>query len=791
MTTGPIAGSKTYQYCTNCTGSTQSVTVSLQATSCTDYQNGINGYGDYVHYTRTNLTVTIPSAIGCNLKVRIKGNFEWTTSTGYYFSGNTNAQPIDITIPAGQVSGTLSNQDCLQYTIWKNNPANWQKLEENYTIQPQVTIPTCTQPLGCHITITGTTVVKPSLIGATNGSITAHISGATGSSYQFRLNGGIAQSSPTFSNLAAGTYQLLVTEGACFNSVTVVVGAGAYNTSDFSVVEPAKLVASENPIMLTLGSAFFDGTSNIQYSTTNLTVQSGITNNYKMHFNLISPIAYTVDFYAKDLPNKNTYFLSNTLRDTAGNFVKSNNNNDIAASLAQALETDIVIGAAYFVNVNNNVVTLKAKTPSSRFDLDYTDITTSKADGTVVTTGVTVSLVQSGTNPYEANIIDNYRFYAELYAPNKNLEYGSTLSSSQFNRITELQLPFTNDNEQKFNFSEICKSFVLTPKPNYELSGFTTVTTYMQPYFIKYGELYPLIPNTPTAKKKQKGTTGYIWVANAALDFEQPNVMTGYTGQTISGYLRNVPFLTNSPQTKRASRRQRELLYFIVPQNLNQGTLAVKGDIIFWDGTTLASQTFITITTNSINFGGAFQINVSFDVLGLPAIESSNNKLIKQLNIAVYSGTGTSRNVTTVKSYVYDLEEKTNRVGLSWLNKLGTFDTFDFVGQSEASTDRTSKSYTLARDINIDGSVDDGFKYNASYDVHTTKKLTVNSGWIDSQTFDWLGEIVNSNEIYIYSEVHDNYVNITGFKYTKSSNDTLYNIQLELSETIYENNISV
>ena len=91
----------------------------------------------------------------------------------------------------------------------------------------------------------------------------------------------------------------------------------------------------------------------------------------------------------------------------------------------------------------------------------------------------------------------------------------------------------------------------------------------------------------------------------------------------------------------------------------------------------------------------------------------------------------------------------------------------------------------------VDGSLSPGFKYNAAYDTQTTKKLTVNSGWIDSQTFDWLKELVASNEIYIYSNEYDNYVLVKGFKYNKSSNDTLYNIELELDYTIYENSISV
>ena len=128
---------------------------------------------------------------------------------------------------------------------------------------------------------------------------------------------------------------------------------------------------------------------------------------------------------------------------------------------------------------------------------------------------------------------------------------------------------------------------------------------------------------------------------------------------------------------------------------------------------------------------------------------------------------------------------------IAWLNKLGTYDTFDFTGLAESSINRSDKDYTVVRDINFDGSTNIGFKNNATYDVATVKKVTVNSGWIDLNTFNWLLELLSSNTIYIYSSEYDSYVNLTGFKYASSSNDTLFNVEIELTQTIQENNISV
>lgn len=773
-----------YTYCDGCSGAALTVAVNLSEGGLYTTQDGWNG-SEYQLTQLLDITVSIGAAISCDLPVRVL-----QTITYSYYGGGSGSGTYDnyltLTIPAGQTSKTLTG------VLYQNIVTGDQYGDEQsstYTLVGQASIPSCLQSGSCDLDITGSTVTSPSLLGSTDGSLTVGISGATGSSYTFRLNAGTPQASPTFSGLAAGTYQVRVDEGDCYSQINVTIPNGAFNTGAFTVGEPSSIVASENPIILTLGTALFDGTA--LFSETNLTIQSGITNNYKMVVTLSSPISYTVTFYAKGFPNKNTYFLANTLTDAQGNFIKNNNNTEIANSLAQVLQDDIIINSNYYINVNSNVVTLVAKTSSSRFDITDSNVTRYNSSNTVVTTGVTVTIIQNGTDRFEGDILENYNIFTEVYGSKNNIEYGSTLSADLFDRQTELQLPYQKSNEMKFNYSDIMKSFVYTPKPDYEFTGFTTLTTYMQPFFFKYGEVYPLIANTNTAKKRLKGSTDYIWVCNAALDWEVANSMTGYTGTTISGYLRNVPFLTNAPNPKYASKRQRELLYFIIPKDLNQGTLSVKGDVVFWDGTALLNQSFITITTGSTNFGGAFCINVSFDRLGLDVIETSNNKLIKQLNIGVYSGTGTTRNLTEMKTFLYDLEEPTNRVGLSWLNKLGTFDSFDFAGVAEEGLDRTAKEYTIARDINFDGSLDFGFKYRANYDVGVTKKLTVNSGWINAETFNWLIELVNSNEVYIYSNEYDNYVRITSFKYTKSSNDTLYNIELELTQTISENNISI
>lgn len=777
-----------YLYCdgVGCNGPEASVMVELEERGCGIIQDGYDG-AEYHYYTIVDIVVSIPAPVTCDIPVRIRVEYVYNFNSIGGSASGADTYYMTVIIPAGQVQAVDTFNTCEERT---QAPEFDEENYYDYFLEPQLTIPDCEEQAGCSLAITGYDSTSPSLLGASDGSITVYISGNTGSSYTFRLNAGSPQSSPTFSGLPAGTYQVRVDEGGCYDSIFITLAPGTFTTSPFFVQEPFKMVASENPIPLWLSTASYDPTSD--YATTVLTVEDGITNNYRLVFNLTSPATYQVTFSARDFPNKSAYFFSNTLRNSQGLLIRSNTNVEIANSLGQALENDIVIGQNYYVNTTGNSVTLRAKTASSRFNLDSSNISRINGAGNSVTTGVTINLSVPGTDRWEGDILDNYSLYVEVYAPQSPVEFGQTLTPDMFNRITEVMLPYNVSNEIKFDLSNICKTLVYTEKPNYDFTGFTTLTRYMQPVYFQYGELYPVIANTNTKKKRIKSSTEYKWVLNAALDYELANDMTAYSGETDGGgYLINVPFLTNSPQFKQTSRRQAELLYFILPKDLNEGILDVRGTVQFWDGTSIPVTTFYQITTGiSVNFGGATVINVSFDNLGLNQLELFYNNLIKELNIAVYSGNG-ARFLTETKTYSYELEERVNRVGLSWLNKLGTFDSFDFSGQAEETIERTVKEYTVPRVINVDGSSPSGFKNNATYDVSVTKKATLNSGWINEQTFDWLMELISSNEVFIYSAPYDNYVTIDGHKYTKSSNDTLFNIEIQISYTIAENSVTI
>lgn len=148
-------------------------------------------------------------------------------------------------------------------------------------------------------------------------------------------------------------------------------------------------------------------------------------------------------------------------------------------------------------------------------------------------------------------------------------------------------------------------------------------------------------------------------------------------------------------------------------------------------------------------------------------------------------------NTSEVKTYQYPFNNPTNRFGVAFLNNLGTWDTFDFEGLKEETLDRTTKQITLPIIPNSDGSYPQGFKYNANYDVEITKRVIVNSGWIDQTHYNWLIELLSSNEIYSYSDANVNYLKLDSYKYTRNNQSNEYNIEATFIQTIFENNISI
>lgn len=769
-----------YYYCENY----ELKTVAVTATFGTCNINRLYNDGCSVSETSRNITFSIPSPISTALTIR----FAWTESTTITQGNNPPYTPYNggqsgiYTLPAGQKSVTFEH---MCDTLRDCNSALIKITRINYTLLSG-SIPNCgAPPVGCFLAVTGSTHADVTVRGDNDGSITVGISGATGTTTWY-LNGefvmsGYSQSSYTFTGLTAGVYDVAITdqhtpEPCVVSADDIVVLDGEFRTGDFVVLYPSGLTAVENPIIIDVSTAI-NNPFPVQ-NVLDIDVVGSLSDGDYLEFDLTSPYAYSQKFYARAYPNRPNYFLASTLSNQYGTPVGSNTLTEIATSLAESLQNDALIPKIYYVNNEGTKITLTAKETGSRFNLSSSNITST-------TTGMRITQVRAGTDYCDGQIIDNYSISCEIMANTDSTnQYPMTGDSSDYNRITEVVLPFSPDNVHRFDISSILKTQVSTPKPEMDLTGSTLQPTIMQPYYTKISELYPLVANTNTVKKRYKTETPVKWVINSSLD--------RYSANNMSAYLQvPVKFLTNSPTTKQIQRNSSEFLYFILPRDYGTD-LDCRGDLYFYDGTEVTGQTFFTISTGSTNAGGVMCLNLSYDKLGLVNYEvsGSTNRKIKRAEIAIYASGG-SIQYSEVKKYRFEIDEMPRKFGILFQNSLGVYDSFDFIGVVDETISVDTDTYTVPIQYGINGNMGAGQKNVANYNTKVVKKVVVNSGWLDSNHFDWLMELAKTNNIYSTQTQNQNYLKRTDITYKKSSLDDLYEIEVSFEHTIFENSINV
>lgn len=767
----------------------------------------------------------------------------------------------------------------------------------NYELNLQPNLPICYVPPECDLTITNTETTPCSERGSDDGtlSVTATTSNAT--SLKWYLSGQYFPAktgmTATFTGLKAGFYSVMADDDVCHNTVRdIQVVDGEFKTGDIRVVEPASLTAAENPIIYELYSAD-SGAGQKAEATIEIVSGATISDGDSITFNLESPYEYSQTFYAKGFPNQSNWFLASILVNDNGIGAGTSNSQEIAQSLADALQQDTLIPKVYQVSYDGlYTINLRAKETGSKYSINNNNIISSTND-------FTVTQIKEGKNDYDGQQLDNYSLYCEIFLSDDNNQYPTIGELSNYKRVSEVELPFQRNNIHRFNVTPILKNYVYSTRPDFNQTGSTIQSNMIKPYYLRYGEKYALINNTNTKKKRYKGATDVKWFINSALDHFSTNDIQqqGYLGErlhdikgnfggtfeklsstectlTIDDYLyqsgntenimfkfvetntstdtgwqtnnyvtltgstefegtvyisgstdgaivtyqkdftiiltfhiywlrgyssapepiSNVKFLTNSPEVKSIQRESQEYLGFILQSEYN-AELDVRGDLYFYDGSTVTGETFFTIQSATGNSaGGVMLLNLSYNKLGLESYEQSGsvNRKIKRADFAVYQtdSNGTYK-YTENKSFRFEIEDRPRKYGIVFQNTLGSWDSFDFVGIVEQTIDRDYDTYTLPINFNKDGSTSQGFKSTAVYNTKITKEITVNSGWIDEEHFDWLRELMSSNEIYSYTTDDQNYLILDKFKYNKSSLDDLFEIEATFIATIYENNVSV
>lgn len=784
-----MATSKIYQFCSG--GTYADITITLTPGTC-DYHN----YWTDGSYTQTtyHTLLTFTSDVAPTSDVVI--NFQYTYDYYHTYYGGSNSFTSYINesavLPAGNTTVAVSIMCSNVETYRDPNDGRMDEdistTQSDFIMLDQFELPVCGQPTGCTLEITSYTINPPTQRGLTDGSIVVEVTGATGSTITYKLNGATytttgSTTGYTYTNLAPGVYNVLASEGVCFDQIlSLEVPNGEFRTGDFTLSGGYDIMASDNPIIYNVGTAI-----NNPYPTKGkikFTINSTVNNNDKIVFALTSPMVYNQTFYSKGFPNKSNYFLASILTDETGANVGTNSATEIATSLAQSFENDSLLPNVYYIENSGNTVTLTARETGSKFNLDY------GTEVNINASGITYSQLVVGVDQYDGQLTDNYNVYCEVFLnENSGNQYPDTGTTTDYQRITQMIIPFSTNNQHKFNLSDVLKTKVSTPKPDLNVTS-GILPSMFRSYFCKFGEIYPLVPNTNTSKKRYKLTTTPKWVINSSLSRYVINDMSYWQGETSidfgDPYKQDVPFLTNSPSNLRIERGSKQYLYFILQKDYCK-LLTLHYDLYFNDGTSSIDAGFVYITTSPTNAGGVMYVDVSYNTLLLNNFETSTKK-IQYFDLYINQ---TSSPFSVTKRYYLNNLTYSDMFGVHFENELGGYDTFDFIGVKTETIDREVSIYEKPLNYQLGGNLLPGFKSKGLYDNKVTKKVIGNTGWITSETFDWLIELMKTNNVYCYTEPNQPHLIITDVTYESRTDEELFNITCTFTYSITENNVSM
>ncbi|WP_143525208.1 Calx-beta domain-containing protein, partial [Labilibacter marinus] len=185
-------------------------------------------------------SLTVENTEGFVVYTPWKGDLSTGSPIGFSVMSTTNGS--DITLETQQLTGN----ETITVKMQKISSGTCESLNTNsasYTVNPELTAGISSSS-------------DPTCLGGSDGEIIASVSGGSGTGYEYQLNGGDWQSSATFSNLPASTYNIIARDNTLctddYNNIVLNDGVG-----------PCSINISINDISAAEGNS---GTSNFDFT---------------------------------------------------------------------------------------------------------------------------------------------------------------------------------------------------------------------------------------------------------------------------------------------------------------------------------------------------------------------------------------------------------------------------------------------------------------------------------------------------------------------------------------------
>ena len=398
--------------------------------------------------------------------------------------------------------------------------------------------------------------------------------------------------------------------------------------------------------------------------------------------------------------------------------------------------------------------------------------------------------------------------YRTVYNPIEYVASSTAIANNRFKylfdvydgatRIARLKVPADPNGFGRADIHGICESYLKTDLGTINTTttgiGFTDNANSYKEFTVKIGEEYDV---TGVLTQFPDQVVKDIITFNGSLPNYRGNTVNFYDWQgtnyfenyTVNGTSRR--WLTNSPLGSNANNSDNQIvqlsdegwLYFLYDHSSNPVT-GVEYDLYDASGTLLNTYRISnSLTTNMLKVPSApntiNNINpTEFAVAPVqPIITNETSYSIVLKNGGAVVSEKFWFNIDTECRY------ETRRI--EFLNSLGGFDNFNFTKVSRRSEEIERKFYKQNAD-NLDsgGTITYSLadRQKVQYYTKSKPKMKLTSNWVDVPTFNWLLEMLESPEIYLYENGERITVqNVEGnWEEKRTDTDKIFNLEVNL-----------
>jgi hypothetical protein len=221
----------------------------------------------------------------------------------------------------------------------------------------------------------------------------------------------------------------------------------------------------------------------------------------------------------------------------------------------------------------------------------------------------------------------------------------------------------------------------------------------------------------------------YYQTSNACKQYNEVNDMINYIVNDTS--VTGIKFLSESPETRILNTNELSALYFL--SNDTSFTGFAQYTYYDIDGNT-PMQTNVALYPNLVKYHNAIPVNwIGAD----PTAVKMRVRLIRATSVAI----------TEDKFFILDNSQECTQKQITWLNKLGGYDTFMFAGGQEYIID-AQKENPIEYPFNTN--FESPLRINAYRSINSKKSFTLANRCKTKETADWLkSELVNSSDVYV------------------------------------------